>query len=92
MEGTTPPLLPYGAPQGAGLAASRLEAYERVVRAAAGPARVPVFYLNDEQIAALYAPRQRESLVERPLRQYWPACPGADSGGGAEHKTARLPD
>jgi hypothetical protein len=50
-------------------AATRLEAYERVSHAAAGPARAPVLYLSDEQLAALFAPRQLENLVYRPLRR-----------------------
>jgi hypothetical protein len=51
------------------LAAARLDAYERVARAVAGPAVPPILRLADEQLARLFAPRQLEALVERPLRR-----------------------
>ena len=56
------------------LAAARLDAYERVARAVAGPARAPVLYLDDEQLGRLFAPRQLEALVARPLRRRGPDC------------------
>ncbi len=53
------------------MAAARLDAYGRAVRASLvhreGPSRPPVLRLSDEQLAALFAPRQLDSLVVRPL-------------------------
>ena len=49
-------------------AAARLGAYERVARAACGPARAPVTLLADGELAALFSPRQVETLIARPLR------------------------
>jgi len=66
-----------GEPLTASAAAARLGAYERVTRAAAGPARAPILYLSDEELAALFAPRQLESLVERPLRRQVAECGAA---------------
>ena len=65
---------PGGDPLPAAVAAARLEAYERVARAAAGPVRAPVFNLSDEHLAALYAPRALEQLITRPLSRPAPAC------------------
>jgi len=61
-------------------AATRLDAYERVMRAIAGagpngPPRPPVLYLSEEQLAALFAPRQLEALVTLPLRASDAECP-----------------
>ena len=75
MEGK---LGPAGEGPSPATAAARLEAYERVARVALagkeGVAHAPVFYLSDEQLAALFAPRQLENLVKRPLWREVPEC------------------
>jgi hypothetical protein len=52
-------------------AATQLAAYERAARAVQagkeGPLRPPITLLSDEQLAALFAPRQLDLLVRRPL-------------------------
>lgn len=51
-------------------AATQLEAYERVTRAVhTRSLRAPAFWLSEEQLSALFAPRQLDSLVVRPLRR-----------------------
>lgn len=54
-------------------AAARLEAYERVTRAALlgqhGRVVPPVLQLSDDQLAALYSPQQLANLVTAPLRR-----------------------
>jgi hypothetical protein len=70
----------YGPASGidAAAAAARIEAYERAVRAALthaeGVATAPVTRLSDAQLAALFAPRQRDVLVARPLVRAPPEC------------------
>ena len=68
-------------PLTAAVAAARLEAYERVTRATAGAVRAPVLHLSDEQLAALFAPRQLESLVERLHRPAAGCAADADLSG-----------
>jgi len=59
-------------------ASARLEAYERVSRAALvrghGSKDAPVLQLSDEQLTALFAPRQLEQLVKRPLHREQTSC------------------
>ncbi len=57
----------------ASAAAGQLQAYARIARAALegrdGALRAPVLLLTDEQLAALFAPRQLAALVRHPLER-----------------------
>jgi hypothetical protein len=59
-------------------AAAQLDAYERACHASLvqreGLPRPPVLHLSDEALAALFAPKQKEVLVHRPLFREGPRC------------------
>ena len=59
-------------------AAARLEAYERVTRAALlgrhGRIMPPVLQLSSDQLAALYSPQQLANLVTAPLQRQVDVC------------------
>jgi hypothetical protein len=65
---------PGSAPADPEVAAARLDAYGRAARAAAGGPRPPILQVDDERLAALFAPRALENLVIRPLRREPPHC------------------
>jgi hypothetical protein len=78
MESATPG--PCAGPLTADDAAARLDAYGRACRAAlvgrGETPQPPVLLLSDEQLAALFAPRQLESLVRAPLARPRECEPG----------------
>jgi hypothetical protein len=82
---------PAAEPPGAERAAAQLESYERAARSSLshkeGPAAAPVMQLSDEQLAALFAPRQLDALVRRPLDRGEPGCGPASERPGGERRT-----
>ena len=73
---------PAGGKMSSDVAVVRLEAYERATRAAGGPTNSPILRLSNEQLAALFAPHQLDSLVIRPFRRSVVECPANDGARG----------
>lgn len=60
-------------------ATAQLNAYVRVTRAATivgqgGALQAPALHISDEQLAALFTPKQLLDLVVRPLHREVPRC------------------